>query len=89
MISTNFTICSKTDVKRLSRPGRNGVQYPWYDKSIQVGKGFFIERSAEDMENDRGRPSIPTQKLAEYGIQYRTYKGEYNGRHGYFCERIK
>ena len=90
MASTNFTICSKVDVKRMSsRGGSTGLKYPWFDRSIPVGSGFFIERTIEQLDQDKGRPSVPNTKLAEYGMKYRTYKGERNGRYGYMCERVK
>ncbi|QPB08322.1 hypothetical protein [Synechococcus phage S-H9-2] len=89
-MATNYTICSNTDIKRLSsRGGSTGLKYPWFDPTIKVGSGFFIERSIQDINQDKGRPSIPTKSLEQYGIRYRTYKGEFNGRYGYYCERVK
>lgn len=89
-MNTNYTICSASDVTRTSiRGGSTGLKYPWLDKNIPVGKGFFIERSFDDYMNEKGRPSVPTKTLEKYGIQYTTYKAERNGKYGYMCERVK
>jgi hypothetical protein len=89
-MATNYVICSASDVIPVSqRGGSTGLKYPWLDTNIPVGKGFFIERSLEDYEKDKGRPSIPTTTLAKYGIKYRTYKAKRGLTYGYMCERVK
>ena len=89
-MATNYTICSASDVIRTSiRGGSSGLKYPWLDPSIPVGKGFFIERSFEEYENDKGRPTVPTATLAKYGIKYKTYKAKRGLAYGYMCERVK
>lgn len=84
---TNYAICDSKDVSRLSSRGA-GVKFPWYNRSIRVGQGFFVEKTQKDLDLNKGRPSPPSN-LKEMDIEYITYKCERNGRVGYFCERIK
>lgn len=89
-MATNFTICSINDVHRISsRGGNSGLKYPWLDRSITVGNGFFIERTIEELDKDKGRPSVPTKLLAKYGMAYKTYKAQRGLTYGYYCERVK
>ena len=89
IMATNYVICSATDVVPTGqRGGSTGLKYPWFDKSIPVGKGFFVERTYEEYEKDKGRPSIP-KTLAKHNIAYKTYKARRGMVYGYMCERIK
>jgi len=89
-MATTYTVCSAVDVTRTSkRGGSTGVRYPWYDRSIPVGGGFFIERSYEEYAADKGRPTVPTKDLAKMNMKYKTYKATKKGAFGYMCERVK
>jgi hypothetical protein len=90
MASTNYTICTANSVTPLGqRGGSTGLKYPWLDKSIPVGSGFFIERSYEEVASEKGRPTVPTKTLSKYGIKYKTYKAKRGLTHGYMCERVQ
>ena len=90
IMATNYVICSASDVIPTSqRGGSTGLKYPWLDKNIPVGKGFFIERTYEEYEKDKGRPTVPTKTLARYNIAYKTYKAKRGLTYGYMCERVK
>ena len=89
-MSTNYTICSASDVIPTSqRGGSTGLKYPWLDKNIPVGKGFFIERTYEECVADKGRPTIPKKTLEQHGMKYKTYRAQRGLTHGYMCERVK
>ena len=86
----SYTVCSKSDVIRITNRGFGGLKYPWLDKNIAIGEGFFVARTQEDLDLDKGRPSIPTSMIyKESGIKHITYKAERKGEVGYFAERIK
>jgi hypothetical protein len=84
-----YTVCSAQDVTKITNGnGGGGCKYPWYDKSISVGQGFHVPRTQEDVDADRGRPTVPTKQLEKLGMKYRTYKAKKNGVYGYMCERV-
>jgi len=88
-MSYSYTICSTSDVRPITRGcGGGGAKYPWFDEKIGVGQGFHVARSQEDVDADRGRPTVPTQKLASHGMKYKTYKATFKGIPGYMCERV-
>ncbi len=90
-MNTNYIVCSsKTDITPIgSKGGSTGLKYPWLDRMIPVGGGFFVERTEEILNSDKGRPCVPTKRLAEYGMAYKTYKSKRGNAFGYFCERTK
>lgn len=89
-MATNYVICSASDVTPTSqRGGSTGLKYPWLNKDIPVGKGFFVERTFEEYSSDKGRPTVPTKTIAKFGIKYKTYKAQRGLAYGYMCERIQ
>ena len=88
-MSTNYIICSASDVTPTSKRGGTGIKYPWLNKDIPVGKGFFIERTYEECVADKGRPTIPKKTLEQHGMKYKTYRAQRGLTHGYMCERVK
>ena len=89
-MSYEYTVCSATDVRPITRGnGGGGSKYPWYNERIPVGQGFHVPRTQDEVDADKGRPTVPTKKLAKFGMKYKTYKAEKNGVPGYMCERVK
>ena len=88
-MATNYVICSATDVTPTSRAGGSqGLKYPWLNRDIPVGKGFFVERDYEQYIQDKGRPNVPTKTLERHGIKYKTYRAQRGVTYGYMCERV-
>lgn len=89
-MSYEYTVCSANDVIPITKGnGGGGSKYPWYNDRIAVGEGFHVARSQEDVDADKGRPTVPTKQLARKGMKYKTYKAKKNGIPGYMCERVK
>lgn len=79
-------------IQKLGSGGGQGRQctYPWRDPEYKVGDAFFKACSKSDVDDNRGRPSVPSN-LRLSGRVWRTTKS-YNNmtkQYGYLCERVQ
>ncbi len=75
--------------RSLSKRGGSVSRYPWLDPSYKIGDSFFKAMSKEEIEADKGRPSIPPGVRSQ-GVLWST-KGIYREdvkQYGYKVTRV-